>query len=108
MVQFLFLDDHSTVADSNAAVDAAINRLNANFIFGGYSSALTKPAAELVRDTGGLLMSAGAGSPSVFAVSNQTFALSPELPTSVRTALQVPHPTLPKSQAPSSIHALPS
>lgn len=82
-VRFTFIDDGNSVEQTLNATRYAIDSLNADFIFGGYSTRLTMGVSLLCLERNKILQSAGSGVPAVFRASNLTFGMAGSMPSNV-------------------------
>ena len=92
---FTFVDDEASPQLAAWAAAHVIDDLGADFVFGGYSSGLTAPAADVAWQRDKIFMSSGAGSTAIFkreqsdgTSRNQSFSMVHEAPDSLSLWLQ--------------------
>ena len=75
---FAWVDDASSKVQVANATAHAVRKYNADFVFGGYSSGLTKHTAQQASVDGKLMLAAGASVSSIYAQNNLSFGLLPK------------------------------
>ncbi|KAL1529634.1 hypothetical protein AB1Y20_000576 [Prymnesium parvum] len=80
-VRIVFYDGSDSEEQTHNATLHAILDLKADFILGGVSTRLTTGVSLLCKQYKKIMLSAGSHTPSVFALSNYSFAMASYLPT---------------------------